>query len=211
MINHIVKNIKCVAIDVKDGVTRVELTNREDPLFESDPSHVKNESIVSGIITSVAKQNKGLWVQICPGVNGFIPGLELSSDIKVLNNLRNFFKVGGQVTCRVIEDKNDKGQFKQGVRLSLLGVDKENTSGFKKPVRGDIVVGRVNRFMKQHRAPALMVELPGGFLGRCDITELEEVDDWANMPLGQLQSDGDEMKTPSTDNDEDENDTLGAR
>jgi hypothetical protein len=29
-----------------------------------------------------------------------------------------------------------------------------------------------------------MVQFPDGSLGRCDITELEEVDDWENMPLG---------------------------
>lgn len=225
-VGSIVKNVKCVAINVKDGITHVELTNRENsskeqenetaPIFVSEPSSIKIGSSVSGIITSIAKQNKGVWIQICPGVNGFIPGLELTSDIKILNNLGNFFKVGGQVTCRVIEDKNDSGQFKQGVRLSLLRVvDQKNTDTkkFKKPVRGDLVIGRINRFMREVRAPSLMIELPGGFLGRCDITELEEVDDWENMPLGQPQSNGEENQTQKGEGEsnEDENDTLDAR
>lgn len=222
--DSIIENVHCVSIDVKDGVTHVELTNRAEenkesgnsaPLFVSEPSHIKEGSLVRGIITSIAKQNKGLWVQLCPGVNGFVPGLELSNDINVLNDLGIFFKVGGQITCCVTKDKKDKSQFKQGVRLSLLGVNQKKTgeNRFKKPVRGDLVVGRVNRFIKEHRAPALMVELPGGFLGRCDITELEEIDDWENMPLGRSQLEGDDNEVPpdEREGDDDENDTLDAR
>jgi hypothetical protein len=33
-----------------------------------------------------------------------------------------------------------------------------------------------------------MVEFPGNHIGRCDITELEEPDDWENMPLGRALS-----------------------
>jgi hypothetical protein len=32
--------------------------------------------------------------------------------------------------------------------------------------------------------PALMVDLRGGYTGRCCITELAEADDWTNMPVG---------------------------
>ncbi len=219
-VGSIIKNVNCIALSVKDGATHIELTNREEnekekapPLFVTEPSHVRVDTIVKGIITSIAKHNKGLWVQICPGVSGFVPGLELTSDINMLNNLRKFFKVGGQLTCRVIEDKSNSGQFKHGIRLSLLSVNQEKAgiTRFKKPTQGDLIVGRVNRFMKEQRAPALMVELQGGFLGRCDITELEEVDDWENMPLGRFE--GDEKQGPSdeVDGDEDENDTVEAR
>ena len=31
-----------------------------------------------------------------------------------------------------------------------------------------------------------MLELRGGFKARCDITELNEMDEWENMPLGRL-------------------------
>lgn len=194
-VGGIIKDVKCVAIDVRDGINYIELMNRDDgkqntddspPLFVEEASRLTVGSEVLGVITSIAKQNKGLWVQICPGINGFIPGLELSEDVEVLNNLGSYYKIGGRVTCCVVEDKSDKGQFKQGVRLSILKVGKKSTKKEKssKPVRGGILIGRVNRFIKQQRGPSLMIELPGGYLGRCDITELEENDDWDNMPLG---------------------------
>jgi hypothetical protein len=205
-IGEVIKDVKCAAVDVRDGVTYVEVTNRDDderqdpgdspPLFVEDPSRLTAGSTVLAVITSVAKQNKGLWVQICPGISGFIPGLELSNDIQVLNNLSSYFKIGGRVTCCVVDDNSDKGLFKKGVRLSVLGMgkksDKKNNS--RKPICGDLLIGRVNRFIKQQRAPALMIQLPGGYLGRCDITELEEVDDWENMPLGRLSIEGSSKK-----------------
>jgi exosome complex RNA-binding protein Csl4 len=188
-VGSIIQNIKCVAVHVREGVTYLELTNRSDddssssiPLFVEDPNVLKEGDTVSGIITAVSKRNQGVWVQICAGCTGFIPGLELSRDVDILNNLQKYFKLGGRLQCRVLPHKVEKGQFTQVVRLSLLSSD----NGFmaKKPARGDIVVGRVNRNMKQIHSPALMIEFHGGFCGRCDITELEENDDWENMPLG---------------------------
>jgi hypothetical protein len=32
----------------------------------------------------------------------------------------------------------------------------------------------------------LMLSLRGGYMGRCCITELTDVDDWVNMPLGKI-------------------------
>ena len=54
-----------------------------------------------------------------------------------------------------------------------------------KPERGDVLIGRINRFLVPLAPPSLMLDLRGGFVGRCCITELEELDDWENMPLGQ--------------------------
>jgi len=195
-VGGIINDVKCVAIDVRDGKSYVELTNRDEknhasdnspPLFVEEPSVLTTGTAVVGVITSIAKQNTGLWVQICPGVSGFIPGLELSDDVQLLNNLEKYFKIGGRISCRVVDNKGENSQFKHdGVRLSVLGADQNMSQKekSKKPVRGDLVLGRVNRFIKEHHAPALMIQLPGGYLGRCDITELEEPDDWDNMPLG---------------------------
>ena len=187
-----IRDVKCVAVDVQNGKAYIELTNRDDEkdcspsLFVDDPGQLNAGSVVSGVITSIAKQNKGLWVQISPGVTGFIPGLELCGNMEILKNLKSYFKVGGKVTCCVVEGKSIKGLFKMGVRLSVLAMrqnlTKENRP--RKPVSGEQLIGRVNRFITEQHAPALMIELPGGFLGRCDITELEEIDDWENMPLG---------------------------
>jgi hypothetical protein len=44
-----------------------------------------------------------------------------------------------------------------------------------------------------------MVDLRGGYTGRCCITELAEADDWTNMPLGKERHDSEEKHH---DNDE---------
>lgn len=189
----IIKKAICVSIDVKDGISYLELSNRigdQDemktkkclsPLLVQDPSHFKEGDIVSGVITSIAKQNKGIWVQICPGVTGFIPGLDLIDDPVILNDMARHYKIGGRIKCCVVVDKSDKGQFKQVVRLSALNLTKMKK---EKVVRNDVIIGRINGAVKQQRAPALMLELCGGMLARCDITELDEVGDWSNLPLG---------------------------
>ena len=193
-VGSIVKATKCVSIDVRDGVTYIELTNRDvlenndnpPALFVEEPSHLKEGSIVSGVITSISKQNKGIWVQICPGITGFVPGLELSTNIKVLNDMGKYFKNGARINCRIINN-SEKGQFKKIVRLSVLQFSsalESNPKSHVKPTRGALVVGRVNRIVREQRAPSLMIELTGGHLARCDITELDEQDEWGNMPLG---------------------------
>ena len=110
--------------------------------------------------------------------------------------MNKHFKIGGRIKCSVLPNKAKEGPFKQVVRLSALGEVKKS-----KPVRGDIIVARINRNIKQTRAPALMLEFPGGHIGRCDITELQEVDEWENMPLGRATADGVEV-----DEDEDDQD-----
>lgn len=188
-IGGIIKNTRCIAIDVRNGVSYIELTNRakdneeaaEMPTLVEDPSQLESGSTVSAVITAVSKQNSGIWVQVSPGCTGFIPGLEVSEDVNVLNNMKKHFKIGGRIKCTVLPPQS--GQFKQVVRLSAL-----SGKVLPKPVRGDIRIGRVNRRIHQVRAPSLMIELPGSYVGRCDITELEEPDDWGNMPLGRVVS-----------------------
>ena len=199
----IVKDTHCVAIDVRDGITYIEVSNRtvstddeEQPIFVENPSSLKVGSSISAIITAVSKQNKGIWVQVSPGCTGFISGLDVSSVEDVLNNMNKHFKIGGRIKCSVLPNKAKEGPFKQVVRLSALGEVKKS-----KPVRGDIILARINRNIKQTRAPALMLEFPGGHIGRCDITELQEVDEWENMPLGRATADGVEV-----DEDEDDQD-----
>ncbi len=218
-VGDVVHATKCVAIDVRDGVTYLELTNRDDngetPLFVDEPTRLSVGTPLTGVITAVAKQNKGLWVQICPGIHGFIPGLEVSDDLEVLNNMRKYFKVGGRVNCCVVKDKSDRSQFKHGVRLSITELAQSGAKKDKsrKPIRGDTIIGRINNSIKQQRAPALMVELHGGFLGRCDITELEEIDDWENMPLGRSNIEDKDDTDASNDNNDDidENDESNIR
>ena len=45
--------------------------------------------------------------------------------------------------------------------------------------------------------PSLMLTLRGNFVGRCCVTELADVDDWENMPLGKIQISADDKATGS--------------
>ena len=205
-VGSVIRNVKCVFVDVRVDVTYLELTNRSEseirdlsknptllhpsPLFVENPTDLKPGLKVSCVITNVSKLNRGLWVQICPGVIGFISGLDISDDVKVLNGLSSYFKIGGRINCWVVSHKfegPDKG--KDVVRLSIREciINPDGSIGKQhKPTHGDLVVGRINRSAYIQRPPAIMLELQGGFFGRCDITELEDMDDWVNMPLGRL-------------------------
>jgi rRNA biogenesis protein RRP5 len=202
-IGSTIKDVTCVSMDVREGVCYLELTNRKlsdtepSPVFVKDPNLLKAGTNVTCVITSVPKQNKGLWVQICPGVTGFVPGLELSDDLSVLNDMSKYFKIGGKIICTVIDHKGDQEQFKNVVRLSARPSNPNLIKRTKKPTRGDIIVGRVNRIMKQLRPPSLMLELPDGYLGHCDVTEIDEVDEWSNMPLGRQSHDSNDKKSYS--------------
>jgi hypothetical protein len=215
----ILTRLTCVAVDVRDGVAYVELTNRNTRECESSASNtppifIENASQLlpgmkdSAVVISVSNENRGVWVQVSPGISGYIPALELSTDPTVLNNLSAYYPLGARVECCVMEkdqwvknthrgskasdghDEQDSNKVKKHegdiIFLSLLRVHEDESSKVVKPVRGDLIVGRINRKMQQQRSPALMLDLRGGFMGRCCITELEEVDDWCNMPLGRM-------------------------
>jgi hypothetical protein len=152
---------------------------------------------VVGIIKQMAPSNKGIILQLGHEFTGFLPALECSTDPEVLNNLSKHFQVGACLECAVI-DKSEwlklsaraghplapEDDLSQNVFLSLLCTSTSECKIQAKPCRGDLIVGRIQRTMKPFVPPALMLELRGGYLGRCCITELNEVDDWVNMPLG---------------------------
>jgi ribosomal protein S1 len=210
-------NLTCVAVDVRKGVTYVELMNKakesgaesDTAIFVDSVSELNPGIKISAIVTAVPKSLRGLWVQVSPGVTAFIPSLELSNDVDILNDLPSYFPVGSKLRCQVMNKQvwqkkkhwgekmrqlaDDGEETKKStlesnevpfLSLLLVGLDEDFNS---KPLRGDLVVGRVNHSLRQQRAPALMLELRGGFTGRCCITELDEPDDWINMPLGRIQ------------------------
>eukprot|EP00560_Eucampia_antarctica_P009287 CAMPEP_0197827370 /NCGR_PEP_ID=MMETSP1437-20131217/4159_1 /TAXON_ID=49252 ORGANISM="Eucampia antarctica, Strain CCMP1452" /NCGR_SAMPLE_ID=MMETSP1437 /ASSEMBLY_ACC=CAM_ASM_001096 /LENGTH=2087 /DNA_ID=CAMNT_0043428183 /DNA_START=30 /DNA_END=6293 /DNA_ORIENTATION=+ len=208
-IGGIIKDTFCASVDERDGIYYLELTNRKpttsnndlntdasSPLFVEKASKLQPGTLVTGVITSISAQNKGIWIQVCPGVSGFISGLELSKDATILNNMSKYYKVGGRICCCVMEKQKSNNKKKYAsdtcVQLSALLYQEKNksesSSGFNfkvtKPLRGDLHIARVNRFIKSHHAPSLMLDLRGNFQCRCDITELDEVGDWVNMPLG---------------------------
>jgi len=53
-----------------------------------------------------------------------------------------------------------------------------------KPRRGNTVMGRTCAKFRALGPPALMIGLRGGYIDRCCVTKLADVDDWKNMPLG---------------------------
>jgi rRNA biogenesis protein RRP5 len=180
-----------------------------------DPTQLPPGTVLSAIVTSISSANSshhGLWVQVCPGISGFVPALELTDDPENLNDLAAHYKIGSRIVCCAMETKagsNDgNGRKKPSLRhlqnddhddarddqhpvveLSVLLLPKEgggDTSAFKptKPQSGDLVVGRISTKSRALGPPALMLNLRGGHLGRCCITELADVDSWENMPLG---------------------------
>jgi len=193
-VGDIIKETTCVANFIKDGVFYLELSNRtfnEDqlngsqntpPVFVKKASNLKVGDTVSGIITHFSKENNGFSVQISPGVSGHVPGVELNSNPDVLNELKRYYKIGGRIKCIIIKNQHCNSNVERGVlQLSALPCNKGNRD---KPLKGSIVIGRVNRVVMQRNLPALMLNLPGGYLGRCDITELDDVENWSNFPLG---------------------------
>jgi hypothetical protein len=223
-------NLKIVAVDTRDGVTYIELTNRtkeeEPPVFVTNLVTLVPGKPVSGIVSSVPSNNRGLWVQVCPGVTGFISALECSNSIEVLNDMRKYYPCGSRIECIVmgkdtkknkrwgkvhrLDDDEHTKKKKETTVIELSSIlreemtklqneKKEKDEEFKfiplKPLRGDLVVGRIDRKSPTVRGPALMLNLRGGFHGRCCITELDNVNEWTNMPLGKIISDASAEKT----------------
>lgn len=215
-VGDVISGVRCVALDNREGTTYLELSNVTEtlPCVVTDPTHLPPGSILSTIVTSVStnpSSHHGLWVQVCPGISGFISSLELSTNAKVLNDLESNYAVGSRVTCCVMEGTNNNRQpppqhrrhqtqaddhddatkeEHNAVELSVLLVPGNNNkqSVFKptKPQLGDLVVGRINTKARMIAPPSLMLNLRGNFVGRCCVTELADVGDWENMPLGKL-------------------------
>jgi len=212
----VLNDVKCVAVENRSGILHIELAVTDDlskmkpsekskkgasvsespltPIYVGEASHLSAGTAISGVITRVCSQNRGLWIHVCPGTTGFVSGMELNEDIDILNNLKQYYKVGGVLNCSVMEKRgknNNRTKQQEDVKAEqIIYASALQCQGSKnqaaKPAAGDLVIGRINRSMKPQHAPSLMLELRGGFEARCDITELNEMDEWENMPLGRL-------------------------
>ena len=120
-VGDVVSDVRCVAVDVREGISYVELANNNlteesssmSSCVVSDPTQLPPGSIVSPIVTSISttpSAHHGLWVQVCPGISGFIPALELSTNADVLNDLQANYKVGSRLTCCVMEPTSHKNK-----------------------------------------------------------------------------------------------------
>jgi hypothetical protein len=120
------------------------------------------------------------------------------------------------LTCTVLDAESwgkvrgkyyrNKGTAKEKADVSLLSllVPRNNSVAALKPQNGDLIIGRINRNLAATSAPALMLDLRGGYVGRCCFTELQECDDWSNYPLGRFQDndllrEDNEMETEADD------------
>jgi hypothetical protein len=76
------------------------------PTFVARRPQLKPGMITSGIVTEgVAAQNRGIYVQVSPMVKGFVPGLELSRDLTVLNDIAAQGLVGLRIECCGMDEK----------------------------------------------------------------------------------------------------------
>lgn len=200
-------NLRVLSVEKMGRGYRVELTNihpTEDPelFYIKDTQQLKPGILVSGIVSKVSK-TKGLSVEVSPVVTCLVPILEVSDDVKTLLSIRKRIPVGCRLDCITMDNailvstreryfRRKKREQRDIVRttstptLSLFV--STPASGVGKPQQGDVIVGRINRMLPQIRGPSLMLDLRGGFVGRCCITELKESDDWENMPLGRSPS-----------------------
>eukprot|EP00980_Cylindrotheca_fusiformis_P000877 scaffold232_cov91-Cylindrotheca_fusiformis.AAC.2 len=216
----------------RHGKFQVYLTDRsvEKPEGSVAPTFVSNNSeLVPGmetvvVVTGVAPKNKGVYVEASPTVKGFIPGIELSKDLKILNDIESHVAVGSKITCCVMDEtqwnENRAKNMNQSNEKKIVHDERTNhmfsvlafegDSKVVKPVRGDLTIGRIQRGLKQALSPSLMLALRGGFVGRCCITELEEHDEWENMPIGRVnqeeEEEKDKTKESAMDVDEEEDD-----
>jgi ribosomal protein S1 len=207
----VLKDLVCVSTHSNHGTLFVELSNRigvcKNPsLLAKEVSALKPGTKISVVIVGISKSKRGVWAQPYPNITCFIPALELCQDDRILNALEAYFPVGTRLECIVMDkvawrkrenwgSKAFQGKSDEVRRTTnkaetpyLSFLLAQGTTSLEKPKRGDIAIGRINRKLRLYRAPSLMLELRGGYHGRCCITELEEPDEWTNMPLGRQQS-----------------------
>lgn len=222
------KKLRVLSVGYRGGVVTFELTNRQKQTAsdskqetEDSPEILKSASqlvpgqTVEGIVSSIpsgGSKGLGLRLALSPGVDGFVPALEVSTDISVLNNLEKHYPLGSRLRCRVLDstvlqsvrdqyfrlggDKGDdskddtktqcgRQQQQQGRVASLTLLSCEST----KPQPGDLVLGCINRHvqMKEINHPSLMLDLKGGHVARCCITELQDSNHWVDAPLKKQQ------------------------
>jgi hypothetical protein len=215
-VGEIMSDLTVVWVGRNKGGVTVQVTDRtninlsqEDPSippsFVSKRSELRPGMTVEAVVTEVHGKNKGLQVMVSPLVKGYIPGLELSPHLPLLNSMATHVPLGAKLKCVVMDDsqwhenrakspfasrtqkswsdRKSTPEAKRALYLSVIAVA-EPTLAMEKPSRNDLIIGRINKTLPQYQAPSLMLALRGGFVARCCITEMAESDEWENMPLG---------------------------
>lgn len=181
--------------------------NIDEEAFIEKSSDLKPGMKIKGVVAAYGKENSGIFVHVSPKVTGFLSGLELSRDVELLNNLSSHIPLGTVIECIVIKLQPKRSSEDPFLLLSVLACESGSAKIPNSKV-GDIVIGRINKSLDPVLAPSLMLDLRHG-VGRCCITELDEPDDWENMPLGQKKKEdnkgnGDDEEMMDEDDDESE-------
>jgi predicted RNA-binding protein with RPS1 domain len=203
---HVAKTGKTWTVDVTNFKTDAEIEELKIN-FTTKPEFGDQ---VSGIVSKVSPS--GLCISINPSINGFIPLLEVSEDISVLENLNEHFSLGSRVTgsvfdsslCNEIRSKyahfvSKKIKRHNDIKLSMISDGKLKIS---KPSPGDLVIGCVSTTLNVSSPPAVMLELRNGYVGRCCATELQDVDSWTSMPMDQWMNSHDDDDSECEEEDE---------
>jgi len=190
-VGDIIENVSVATTEKVEGgdkgpVLYADLTTMEaGDCVPTDAEGLKIGDKYSGVVYKVVP-GKGVMLLIAPGVKGFMSGVEMSTDATDLNNLNKAVKIGERYDVVVTKVRKSEQEGKMAsIELSHL----RNKSSGKKvaPTAGSVVTARINRkFNSFGNSPAVMMDLMGGFVGQCDITELEDEENWANMPLGRM-------------------------
>jgi len=207
-------------LELTDRTAKTSSNKLPPPVFVDQPHEIQSGNNVTAIVTQVISPSKsdkkggaskskygGLRVQVCPSVFGFVSALEVTNSMEILQDLNSYFPIGCSVTCRVLGVVGrGSARTQEALDLSILQpLEDQNRSSSKnrkrrnnRPNAGDLVLGTIDRTHRSISSPSLMIRLRGGYVGRCDITELDDRNDWANMPLGQCNDDKNEVKEGAT-------------
>jgi ribosomal protein S1 len=210
--------------------------------FESE-EQVKQGQVVSGVISEVDPKNQGLRIELSPGIHGFVSALELEEhDAHKLNHMKDYFAIGDRLEA-VVLPSNPRASQKLArasiarVKDVLLSVvlfkhnNDETEEQKSRPAKGALVMGHIKASLNLISPPALMFELRNNrgnsssdksskgddstMIGRCCVTELDDVKKWENMPLSEVYRSRtkDERSIPlsTQDNDDDGSDNEDAR
>lgn len=119
-----------------------------------------------------------LWVHVSPTVRGRVFILDVSDDVEILSNIKEHFRPGKGVKCKVMRVDIEK----QDLDLSIKAVEDNPKKAYTpdKLAEGMIVPGRIARVVLNQ---AVYVQLFGHTYGRAFITDL--FDDYIEDPIGE--------------------------
>ena len=185
-VGDVIDGVRVATKDEIEGTTYIDFTNLPK-LAALDGEAIKVGMCLSGVVSGVVP-GSGVVVDVAPGLKGWVAGVELSANVKELNDLERYFEFGSRLDLVVVKAKVPKDGL---IQLSCMKFHEYNgeIGGAIKlkdritPKVGDVVIAKVSDQLEVADRPAVMVELRDGYSARCCITELADEQDWVNMPL----------------------------